>query len=218
MQDNGFKIFVTLAFLALSLWYLFPTLQNYFMEQRIDELPQAEQVDYLNDNYTEIRDVRERALKLGLDLQGGMHVTLEVRMDALIRALATDIDAAFEQALVAARDEANATGDDFVEIFVDTFEEQDPNVRLSRYFRNAGANITAPLRQSRGGGLPPRRGRRSRDAGRSRSSASASTASASASRRSSSRARGGSSSSSPAWTTRSACATCSAARPGSSSG
>ncbi len=142
MQDNGFKIFVTLAFLALSLWYLFPTLQNYFMEQRIEELPQAEQVDYLNDNYTEIRDVRERALKLGLDLQGGMHVTLEVRMDALIRALATDIDAAFEQALVAARDEANATGDDFVEIFVDTFEEQDPNVRLSRYFRNTGANIT----------------------------------------------------------------------------
>ncbi|MEP0547967.1 MAG: protein translocase subunit SecD [Rhodothermales bacterium] len=142
MQDNGFKVFVTLAFLGLSLWYLFPTLQSYFMEQRIEELSDTERVDYVNDNYTEIRDVRERALKLGLDLQGGMHVTLEVRMDALVRALATDVDAAFEQALAASREEANATGNDFVEIFVDTFEEQDPNVRLSRYFRNTGANIT----------------------------------------------------------------------------
>ncbi len=142
MQDNGFKIFATLAFLALSLWYLFPTLQNHFMERRIDNMPPEEQEDYLNDNYTEIRDVRERALKLGLDLQGGMHVTLEVRMDALLRALAADTDAAFERALATARDEAISSGDDFVATFVDTFEEQEPDVRLSRYFRNAGANIT----------------------------------------------------------------------------
>jgi SecD/SecF fusion protein len=142
MQENGFKIFATLAFLALSLWYLFPTLQAYLIEERIEELPPEEQVDYVNENYTEIREVRESALKLGLDLQGGMHVTLQVRMDALIRALAVDTDEAFNQALATARARTDETGEDFVDVFVETFEEQDPDVRLSRYFRSAGADIT----------------------------------------------------------------------------
>ncbi len=142
MQENGFKIFVTLAFLALSLWYLFPTLQNHFTESRMEAMPDGERTEYLNENYTEIRDRRERALKLGLDLQGGMHVTLEVRMDALVRALATDTDPAFEQALAAARERTDAGDDDFVAAFVAAFEEQDPNVRLSRYFRSTGADIT----------------------------------------------------------------------------
>jgi preprotein translocase subunit SecD len=142
MQENGFKVFATLAFLALSLWYLFPTLQNYLMEERMEELPPEERVDYVNDNYTEIRDVSERALKLGLDLQGGMHVTLQVRMDALIRALATDTDAAFDQALATARERTDVTGDDFVDVFLEVFEEQEPGVRLSRYFRSTGENIT----------------------------------------------------------------------------
>ena len=142
MQGNGFKIGATLAFLALSLFYLFPTLQSYFMERELDAMPEEERVQYINDNYTDIRSTRERALKLGLDLQGGMHVTLEVQMDALVRALATDTDAAFEQALATARERADATGGNFVDIFVDVFEEQDPNVRLSRYFRSTGADIT----------------------------------------------------------------------------
>jgi len=142
MQENGFKIFATLAFLALSLWYLFPTFQSYFLENRIEDLPPEERVEYVNENYTEIREVREKALKLGLDLQGGMHVTLQVRMDALIRALATDTDEAFNQALTTARERSDETGDDFVDVFVETFEEQEPDVRLSRYFRSAGANIT----------------------------------------------------------------------------
>ena len=142
MQENGFKIFATLAFLAVSLWYLFPTLQNYLMENRIEDLPPEERVEYVNENYTEIRDVSERALKLGLDLQGGMHVTLQVRMDALIRALAADTDEAFNQALTTARQRSDETGDDFVDVFIETFEEQEPDVRLSRYFRSTGANIT----------------------------------------------------------------------------
>ncbi len=142
MQENGFKILVTLGFLLLSLWYLFPTLQNYFTENRIEAMEEAERTDYLNANYTEIRDLRERALKLGLDLQGGMHVTLEVRMDALVRALATDTDAAFDQAIAAARERVDAGDDDFVNTFVEVFEEQDPNVRLSRYFRSTGGDIT----------------------------------------------------------------------------
>ncbi len=142
MQENGFKIFVTLALLALSVWYLFPTVQNYFTESRIESLPEAERVEYVNENYDELRGLRERALNLGLDLQGGMHVTLEVRMDALIRALATDADAAFDQALATARERADASGDDFIDTFLEAFEAQDPNVRLSRYFRSTGADIT----------------------------------------------------------------------------
>jgi len=142
MQGNGFKIGATLAFLALSLFYLFPTLQNYLLQRKIDAMPEEERAQYVNDNYVSIRDTQEKALKLGLDLQGGMHVTLEVRMDALVRALATDTDEAFDRALTTARERADASGADFVDTFVSVFEEQDPNVRLSRYFRSTGADIT----------------------------------------------------------------------------
>ncbi len=143
MQDNGFRIFLTLAFLTLSLWYLFPTLQSNLLNRELESLTEDERERYEEENYDRIQTTREDALKLGLDLQGGMHVTLEVRMEALVRALADpeEIDANFEAALERARERAATTDDSFVAAFVEAFEEIDPDVRLSRYFRDAGEEI-----------------------------------------------------------------------------
>jgi len=142
MQGNGVKLFVTLAFLALSLWYLFPTVQNTLMQRQISGMAEDERALYVETNYDRVQRLQERALSLGLDLQGGMHVTLEVRMDALVRALAdeNEIDAPFEQALAEARQRTAETGTDFVDGFLAAFERIDPNVRLSRYFR--GEQVT----------------------------------------------------------------------------
>jgi SecD/SecF fusion protein len=137
MQGNGFKLFAALAFLALSIWYLFPTFQNYLLQRDMAQMTAEERTRYEEANFEDIQRLRERALKLGLDLQGGMHVTLEVRQDALVRALAdeNEIDAGFEQALATARQRTAETGGDFADAFVQAFEEIDPNVRLARYFR-----------------------------------------------------------------------------------
>lgn len=142
MQGNGFKIGLVVFFFALSAWYLYPSARNYFIQQRIDGMEQQEREEYERENLQRIRNVKEDALKLGLDLQGGMHVTMEVRTDALIRELATDVDQTFEQVLAAARVTADETGASIIDAFAMEFERRDPNARLSRYFRDSDAGIT----------------------------------------------------------------------------
>lgn len=143
MQGNGFKILITVAFLGLSVWYLFPTFQNHLMQRDLERMPAEERAIFEEANHNRIQNLRERSLSLGLDLQGGMHVTLEIRMDALVRALANEleVDEAFDQAIAEARTRADA-GADFIDAFVSAFEEADPNVRLSRYFRASGDRVT----------------------------------------------------------------------------
>ncbi len=142
MQGNGFKIGLVVFFFALSAWYLYPSAQNYFIQQRIRGMEQQEREEYERENLQHIRGVKEDALKLGLDLQGGMHVTMEVRTDALIRELATDADQTFEEVLAAARTTADETGNSIIDAFALEFERRDPNARLSRYFRDSDAGIT----------------------------------------------------------------------------
>ncbi len=142
MQGNGFKIALLAFFFALSAWYLYPTARNYFIQQRINGLEEQERAEYERENLQTIRNVKEDALKLGLDLQGGMHVTMEVRTDALIRELATDVDQTFEEVLAAARVLSDETGNSIIDAFVVEFERRDPDARLSRYFRDSDAGIT----------------------------------------------------------------------------
>ncbi len=142
MQGNGFKIFLTVFFLGLSAYYLYPSVQNYFITQKLNQLEGEERQAYEAENLRKIRSVQERALKLGLDLQGGMHVTLEVRTDELLRELATDTDETFDEVLAAAREAATTTDASIIDAFVEEFERRDPNARLSRYFRNEDAGIT----------------------------------------------------------------------------
>lgn len=142
MQGNGLKIFLTVFFLGLSGYYLYPSVQNYFITQKLNSLEGEELQQYRQENLPKIRAVQQEALSLGLDLQGGMHVTLEVRTDALIRELASDTDETFDEVLQVARERTDREGVSIIEALVSEFESRDPDARLSRYFRNTDAGIT----------------------------------------------------------------------------
>lgn len=142
MQGNGLKIFFVVAFLLLTGYYLFPSVQNYFISRKMNSLEGEALEAYVQENYQKIQRVREESLKLGLDLQGGMHVTLEVGVDELIRELAADTDQTFEEVLAVAREQVRTSDASIIDAFVEEFERRDPNARLSRYFRNADAGIT----------------------------------------------------------------------------
>lgn len=142
MKDNGFKIFLTVAFILLCGYELFPSIQGMFIQSRLDELQGDERDTYMEENANLIRNVDEESLKLGLDLMGGMHVTLEVRLDALIRELATDTDNTFEEVVTEAREQAVSGSESMIDAFADAFTARDPNALLSRYFRDDDANIT----------------------------------------------------------------------------
>lgn len=142
MKGQGFKIFLIAFFVVLSGWYLYPTVRSYFINQRLNSLEGEARVEYERENFQTIQKVNQEAIKLGLDLQGGMQVSLELRVDALIRELATDPDQTFEEVLAAAHEEARLGNQSIVDAFVAEFERRDPNVRLSRYFRNEARGIT----------------------------------------------------------------------------
>ncbi|GIV58426.1 MAG: protein translocase subunit SecD [Rhodothermaceae bacterium] len=142
MQGNGVKIFFTVFFLVLCGYYLYPSAKSLYINRKLASMTEAEREQYIQEHFQEIRETQERALKLGLDLLGGMHVTLEVRVDELIRALATDTDETFEEVLAAARQRATSGEVSIIDAFVEEFERRDPEARLSRYFRNEEAGIT----------------------------------------------------------------------------
>ncbi len=137
MQGNGFKIGLVIFFLALSFWYLFPSMQGLYYNRKINNLPEEEQEAFRQDNYTKLRSIQEDALKLGLDLQGGMHVTLEVGLTELLEQLADERrDETFDAVLREASQRANVEDVALINAFQQEFEKRDANASLSRYFRS----------------------------------------------------------------------------------
>jgi preprotein translocase subunit SecD len=142
MQGNGFKVGLTIFFVGLCGFYLFPSVQNLYVSYKMNNMPEEERVEYREDNRQWLQQVDQNSLNLGLDLQGGMHVTLEVEIANLLDQLAVNKDQAFRQALRAAEQRAEEEDVSVVNAFVDEFEAANPDGRLSRYFRDEGENIT----------------------------------------------------------------------------
>jgi len=142
MQGNGFKLGLTIFFVGICGFYLFPSVQNMYLSYQMDQMTEQERQEYREENRQRIENIQEESLNLGLDLQGGMHVTLEVQMASRIEQLAINIDESFRQALNAAQKRTQQEDISFVNAFVQEFESRSPNGRLSRYFRNESEGIT----------------------------------------------------------------------------
>ncbi|MDO8549625.1 MAG: protein translocase subunit SecD, partial [Ignavibacteria bacterium] len=79
-----------------------------------------------------IEETRRKRVKLGLDLQGGMRVVLEVNTGKLLEKLAKDPDQVFKAVLTEAQQEASLSDESVVDIVARKFNEK--GIRLSRYF------------------------------------------------------------------------------------
>ncbi|MBU4445387.1 MAG: protein translocase subunit SecD [Candidatus Marinimicrobia bacterium] len=84
--------------------------------------------DGTNENY------ENRIIRLGLDLQGGMHVVLELNLPKLTETLATNKTPEFYTILNNTTDEYKATNEDFFNIFLRNVESED--FKLIRHFPN----------------------------------------------------------------------------------
>ncbi len=142
MQGNGFKIFLIVFFLLLTGFYLWPSVQSLYYNGRMNDMDEDARQQFRQENFAKLRELEEKSLKLGLDLLGGMHVTLEVRVEALVRELARETDETFEEVMVVADRRSATEGIPFIDAFVDEFEARDPDARLSRYFRNDDEGVT----------------------------------------------------------------------------
>lgn len=115
-------------------------------DQTFDEAAAQAAREFLRDSATaEIypvfghtyRQVKEQELNLGLDLKGGMSVTLEVSLPDLIVALSDYSDNAdFRSAIADAKALRKENSDDFVTNFESAWRARAPEVELWRIFHN----------------------------------------------------------------------------------
>ena len=81
------------------------------------------------------KDCKEREINLGLDLKGGMNVTLEVSVVDIIRALSGNSEnPTFSEAIRLAVEKQKTSQKDFVNLFGESFTEIDPNAQLAAIF------------------------------------------------------------------------------------
>ena len=100
----------------------------------LDSMSNVNVYNLLVKKYT-YRDAKEREINLGLDLKGGMNVTLEVSVKDIVKALSGNSqDPTFLKAMDLATQRQEKSEGDFVTLFGQAFEEVDPNARLASIF------------------------------------------------------------------------------------
>ena len=114
---------------------------------QLEELAQKSESSYLDSitsqpvynflglrKYT-YREVSEYAIPLGLDLKGGMNVTLEISVIDLVRAMSGfSTDSTFNKAIALAKRNQTSSQEDFVTLFGKAFATVDPNAKLAAIF------------------------------------------------------------------------------------
>ena len=108
------------AVIVMAIYMLSPTIEYYFTPPDDEEAKEA---------------LQEKALKLGLDLQGGMHVVMEVNIPKLVENIASNKTLLYD-ALAAA--ETRAENDDIEYLDALLLEADERNIRLARHFIDYG--------------------------------------------------------------------------------
>ena len=78
---------------------------------------------------------KSKELALGLDLKGGMNVTMQISLGELVKSLANNNpDPAFNQALANAEVAQNNSQKDYITLFIEEYEKLNPNGKLAAIF------------------------------------------------------------------------------------
>ena len=110
------------------------SVENYYSEKFLKENANREIYPVFGYTYAE---AKEMELNLGLDLQGGMAVTLEVSIPELIVALSGNNDnPEFRQAIALAKERQADSQDNFITLFENAYTEIAPNGKLAAIFHS----------------------------------------------------------------------------------
>jgi SecD/SecF fusion protein len=87
---------------------------------------------------------KESELLLGLDLQGGINVTMDIALDGLIKGLANNQkDPQLQRAIVEAQKRKLTSDQNFIELFAAAFRDVNPGTKLAPHFANANNKLSA---------------------------------------------------------------------------
>ena len=161
MRNKGLIIALTLVVTALCAYFLFFTYVSRGVQSkavayatRNGKLDEGQRQHYLDSVWRApvygpftYREVRQSELGLGLDLKGGMHVTLEVSPVEIVRAMSGNSkDPAFNKALAQAQETQKASPTTpFTTLFAQAYQQTSNGQPLARIFANStnkSRNIT----------------------------------------------------------------------------
>lgn len=122
------KFIIILCVIILAVYLLYPTYKwNSLSSAQKDEMQIEDQKGYFN--------LKSKTINLGLDLQGGMHVVLEVDVKELVNKLAKNRDENFEIALEETDKQVKESDEDFISVFSGKLKTK--NVNIVRYFASS---------------------------------------------------------------------------------
>jgi SecD/SecF fusion protein len=153
MRNKGIIITLTVIVSVLCAYFLFFTYVSRGVQQKAvayathnGKLNEIQRQHYLDSvwrapvfgPYT-YRDVRQNELGLGLDLKGGMHVTLEVSPVEIVRAMAANSkNPDFNKAITLAQERQKTnSGTPFTTLFYQAYQEVAPGKGLAPIFANS---------------------------------------------------------------------------------
>jgi SecD/SecF fusion protein len=149
MQNKAAIIVLAVALAVVSIYQLSFTAATYKVRKDAREYAQGnlvkqrayidsiatlskEEWSFLGNTF---KECQKKEINLGLDLKGGMNVTLEVSVEDILKALSNySTDKIFNEALARARQEQKQSQMDYLTLFYRAFQEIDPNARLAAVF------------------------------------------------------------------------------------
>lgn len=145
MRNQLSKIVLILAAVVLALVFLYPTYQDYEFRKKLSSLSGQDSLLYYEQHQDDILNAKLKRIKLGLDLQGGMRVVLEVDVIQLLDDLAKNKDDNFRAIINQLRTEARTTDESVIPLFAAEFRAR--GIRMSRYYGNIRDSDDAILRE-----------------------------------------------------------------------
>lgn len=157
MRNKGAVVVLTIIVTALCLYYLsFTFVSRGIQKEAVAQATDASGVvdlgkkqTYLDSIWNEpvyslfgieytFKEIKDTELNLGLDLQGGMHVVLEVSPVEILKGLSgNNEDPDFLAAIKDALQKQKTSQEPFSALFYESFKEINPDGKLSTIFANA---------------------------------------------------------------------------------
>ena len=126
---NTPRLLIIAVILLWAVYALYPTIQY--------ESLSSEEVDAMAEDGS-LQVLEKQIIHRGLDLQGGMHVVLEVDIPKLIEKIAVSKTDKFYQVLQTAQDKTTGLESNFIEIFIQEADEQ--GLKLNRHYSGFGSS------------------------------------------------------------------------------
>ena len=145
MQNKGLVRILAVCLALVCAFYLSFSLVTSHYDKAAKEYAagdDAKEYQYLDSiaakkvwfGYT-LKECREKEINLGLDLKGGMNVTMEVSVPDILDALSGHNETPnYKAALAAAKQKQKTSGTDFVTLFIESYREIDPEGQLASIF------------------------------------------------------------------------------------